>query len=306
MNMPHSAHTPSRFDAWLEATRPRTLPVSVAGVIAGTGCAIHAGGFRPLPALICLAFAVIAQIASNFANEYYDYARGLDRKGREGFRRGVTEGDIRPGAMLRATYALILLDGLLGSVLMLYGGGWLLLPGIAIAVFAVAYSAGPYPLSHHGLGDLAVVIFFGLVPVSLTCYVQTGVWSWTSPSLAAGLAVGLMAANVLVVNNYRDADDDRAVGKRTTVVIFGRRAMSLLYLAAGLAAPLIPLAATGGKARMALLLPTLLYMLATLRNWLDLRRSSGARLNPLLGRTALNLLVYAILFTLCLSLIPPQ
>ena len=97
--------------------RLRTLPVSCAGVIAGTACAIAAGGFELLPALICLLFAIIAQIASNFANEYYDYKGGLDRKGREGFRRGVTEGDISPQAMKRATYLLLAIDSLLGCSL---------------------------------------------------------------------------------------------------------------------------------------------------------------------------------------------
>ena len=118
-------------------------------------------------------FAIIAQIASNFANEYYDFKNGFDKKGREGFRRGVTEGDISPAAMKRATYSLLAIDALLGCTLIIWGGWWLVPVGIAIAIFAVAYSAGPYPLSHHGLGDIAVIIFFGFVPVLFTEYVQT-------------------------------------------------------------------------------------------------------------------------------------
>lgn len=215
--------------AWIEAMRLRTLPVSVAGVTGGLACSLAFGHFRLLPFLICLLFAVLAQIVSNFANEYYDYKKGLDRKGREGFRRGVTEGDIAPAAMKRCTYALLAADCLLGCSLIIWGGWWLLLVGLAIALFAIGYSAGPYPLSHHGLGDLAVIVFFGVVPVMFTTYLLTGSWQGWQLSLLLGVGIGLLAANVLIVNNYRDADDDEAVGKRTTVVIFGRPMMRLIF-----------------------------------------------------------------------------
>ena len=109
--------------AWIEAMRLRTLPVSVAGVMAGTACAIYDGGFKTLPFLICLLFAILAQIVSNFANEYFDFKKGLDKKGREGFRRGVTEGDISPKAMLTATLSLLALDCLIGLSL-IWWGGW--------------------------------------------------------------------------------------------------------------------------------------------------------------------------------------
>ena len=212
--------------AWIEAMRLRTLPVSVAGVIVGCGCAAYYGSFAWPQAVICLLFAVIAQICSNFANEYYDFRNGLDRKGREGFRRGVTEGDIRPEAMKRATYGLLMADALLGCTLIWWGGPWLFFIGLAIGLFALAYSTGPYPLSHHGLGDAAVVVFFGFVPVCFTCYVQTLFWQWWGVTVPLSLAVGLLAACVLVVNNYRDFDDDLAVGKRTLIVKLGRRSGS--------------------------------------------------------------------------------
>lgn len=153
---------------WLEAMRLRTLPVSVAGVVGGTACAIYHHGFSVLPFLICLFFAVLAQIASNFANEYYDFKNGLDKKGREGFRRGVTEGDIKPSDMKKATFIILLLAAAIGSTLIIWGGWWLIFVGIAVAIFALAYSTGPFPLSHNGLGDIAVIIFFGFVPVIFT------------------------------------------------------------------------------------------------------------------------------------------
>ena len=184
--------------------RLRTLPVSVAGVVAGGGCAAYYHCFRPLPFTICLLFAVMAQIASNFANEYFDFKNGLDRKGREGFRRGVTEGDISPRAMLAATFALLAFACAVGCTLIIWGGWWLIAAGAAIAVFAMAYSAGPLPLSHHGLGEVAVIIFFGIVPVTLTAYVQAQSWMTLPVALPVSVAIGLMGANVLIVNNYRE------------------------------------------------------------------------------------------------------
>ena len=281
--------------SWIEAMRLRTLPVSISGVIAGSACAIMLDSFKPLPALLCLLFAILAQIASNFANEYFDFKNGIDKKGRAGFRRGVTEGEISPDAMKYATFITLFLAALVGLAMLFFGPWWLILVGIIIILFALAYSAGPYPLSHHGLGDVAVVIFFGVVPVTLTCYLQTSSWDGLELVLTTAVSVGLLAANVLVVNNYRDMEDDMAVNKRTTVVIFGRKAMSMAYLLSGIVA-------------MSLMLPVwmtlpfwasavaLVYLVLHVMTWNVLRKTEGAALNPLLGRTALNLLLFAIMF----------
>ena len=199
---------------WIEAMRLRTLPVSAAGVLTAIGYNVGDGTFKAAPAALCLIFALLAQVASNFANEYYDYRDGLDRAGRDGPRRGVTEGDITPGAMLRATYATLGMACCVGLSLLWWGGWWLLIAGIVIAIGAMAYSAGPYPLSRHGLGEVAVIIFFGVIPVNLTYYVQSGYFAW--PVGIASAAIGLMGANVLLVNNYRDADDDAMMLKRRT------------------------------------------------------------------------------------------
>ncbi|MBQ8606919.1 MAG: UbiA family prenyltransferase, partial [Bacteroidaceae bacterium] len=110
--------------SWIEAMRLRTLPVSMAGVIAGTGCAIMFGSFKGVPALLCLVFAMLAQIASNFGNEYYDFKNGIDRKGRDGFRRGVTEGEISPESMKRGTFATLILAAIVGCVMLIYGPWW--------------------------------------------------------------------------------------------------------------------------------------------------------------------------------------
>ena len=283
---------------WIEAMRLRTLPVSVAGVLAGIACAIMGGSFSPVPAVLCLLFAMLAQIASNFGNEYYDYVNGLDRKGREGFRRGVTEGDISPTAMKIATFATLAVAAVVGCLMLFYGGWWLIPVGITIGLFALAYSAGPYPLSHHGLGDVAVVIFFGVVPVTLTCYLQEGGWGNLSFSLPVSVAVGLLAANVLVVNNYRDMEDDKAVGKCTTVVIFGRKFMGCCYLLSGFVA-MAAMATVWMKLSLYSLVVPALFLFLHVKTWKKIISSRGAALNPLLGATAKNLLLFTLILLAC-------
>ncbi len=270
--------------------RLRTLPVSVAGVIAGTACAIYNHSFNWMPALCCLLFALGAQIASNFANEYFDFRNGLDRKGRDGFRRGVTEGDISPAAMFRAIFVTLFLSAIPGCLLIIWGGWWMVPVGICVAIFAMAYSAGPYPLSHHGLGDIAVIIFFGLLPVILTAWLQDHSPALLGLSVPTGLGVGLLAANVLIVNNYRDADDDRKVGKITTVVRFGRRRMAGVYLAFSFIGLCLLSAPVSGISIFFRLVPLCLIP-AAIRNYHTLTNSRGAALNNLLKLTSILLLI---------------
>ena len=277
---------------WIEAMRLRTLPVSLAGVICGTACALMQGAFNATVALLCTLFAALAQIASNFGNEYYDYKNGIDRKGREGFRRGVTEGEISPRAMKSATYTTLMLAAAIGCTMLFFGPWWLIFVGAIIALFALGYSAGPYPLSHHGLGDVAVVIFFGIVPVTFTCYLQTG--TFDHRTLLTSLAVGLLAANVLIVNNYRDMEDDKAVNKNTTVVIFGRKVMCWCYMLAGVAA-MAAMTPVWIELRLWSLPIVLVYIVLHLKNWLYLKKAQGAALNPLLGKTAVTLLVFSLM-----------
>ena len=277
---------------WIEAMRLRTLPVSLAGIICGTACALLQGSFNAIVALLCLLFAGLAQIASNFGNEYYDYKNGIDRKGREGFRRGVTEGEITPIAMKRATYATLLLAAIIGCTMLFFGSWWLIFVGAAVALFALGYSAGPYPLSHHGLGDVAVIIFFGVVPVTFTCYLQTGTFDHLT--LLTSLAVGLLAANVLIVNNYRDMEDDKAVNKNTTVVIFGRKVMGWCYMLAGVTAMAV-MTPVWMEMHLWILAIISVYLALHIKNWLYLKKAQGAALNPLLGKTAVTLLIFSLM-----------
>ena len=290
---------------WLECFRLRTLPVSLSGVIIAIGIARWQHEFKWVPALLCLVFALLAQIVSNTANEYFDYLHGTDKPGRVGPRRGVTEGDISPKTLRNVTFGLLALACAVGCCLIPYGGWWLLPVGIVIALAALAYSTGPYPLSYHGLGELTVFIFFGLVPVNLTYYVQA--LHFDPLVVLASITIGLLGVNVLLVNNYRDVEDDREADKRTSVVIFGRRPAALAYLINGyagmgmLSALWVMIAARWGMGRTlpvwTLAIP-LLYLVLHTATWYKLTHRDGAALNPLLGETARNMLIFTLLLTL--------
>ncbi len=284
-----------KFKCWIEAVRLRTLPASVSGVVTAMALAVSHHSLDILPAMLCLAFAVLAQIASNFANEYYDFKAGLDKPGREGPRRGVTEGDISPKAMRNATFATLGVACVIGCSLIAYSGWWLIPVGIFIALGALAYSTGPYPLSHHGLGEVAVMIFFGIIPVNFTYYLASGQWS--VDILYASLAVGFMVSNIIIVNNYRDADTDAEVGKRTLAVMWGRKALLAIYLANGIAASaLICISFTPGTAITVIMAIYLaLHILLTLR----INRLKGSALNPMLGITAM--LIFSVSIALLIS-----
>ena len=217
-----------KFKYWIKAARPKTLLVSIAPVIMSVAFASIYMKINLLPAIICLIFAVMAQVLSNFVNDYSDGIKGADNQ-RLGPQRMVASGLISPPKMRRGIIVWGILTFLLGCTL-LYWGGWILLPfGIVILLCALAYSAGPFPLSRHALGDIAVVLFYGIAPVVLTFFIQTGFVNWQI--IIVGLAIGLVANNLLIVNNYRDAEQDMANGKNTTVTVFGKRFMrNVFYL----------------------------------------------------------------------------
>lgn len=289
----------NKINSWIEAVRLRTIPVSISGVLIPIGYAVLDNRFYWLPAVLCLLFAVLAQIASNFANEYYDFKRGFDKVGREGPRRSVTEGDISPEAMKTATFVTLGLACLVGLSLTYWGGLWLIAVGILIALGVLAYSTGPYPLSHHCLGEVAVVVFFGIIPVNFTYYIETG--CWRSDVVMASVAIGLMIANVIIVNNYRDRDDDKVVGKRTLAVAMGLRFSRLLYLANGLAAIALVSQTWLGCRRIWLIIP-ILYLAGHIALFVKISHLKGRALNKMLGMTAMLVLFYSLGFLLMCSL----
>ncbi len=289
-----------KLTAWIEAMRLRTVPVAVAGIITALGYNILNDNVDVVPLVLCLVFALLCQIASNFANEYFDYRAGRDRVGREGPRRGVTEGDITPREMIRAIIVTVVLACCVGLSLVIWGGWWLVAVGVAVVAGLFAYSTGPFPLSTHGCGEVAVVLFFGLVPVCCTYYVETLEWSWQVAR--GGLAVGLLGANVLIVNNYRDVDDDRAVGKKTLAVRWGRTTMTVLYVVNALIAIGIMMPdwwmLGPGMCSVPLLFVIMAVCIASM-----MRRREGAALTPLLGMTAMLMCLYSTAFATVVALV---
>lgn len=238
---------------WILAARPKTLPAAVAPVLVGAALAAHDGVFAVLPALICLVFALLIQIGANYANDYYDYVQGADPPERVGPTRAVASGLVSPAVMKRATWAVLTLAFVVGMSLVWWGGWWLVVVGVASVTGALAYTGGPYPLGYHGWGDAFVFVFFGLVAVAFTYYVQAGAFSPAAWWL--GAAVGALSTNLLVVNNYRDADTDRVAGKHTLVVRWGRSAARVQYALSVVLALAVPIAMALQGRDWSLLLP---------------------------------------------------
>jgi 1,4-dihydroxy-2-naphthoate octaprenyltransferase len=281
------------WHVWIEAARPRTLPAAVAPVVVGSALAWHDGAFAAAPAGLCLAFALLVQIGTNFANDYYDFLRGADTAARVGPRRAVAAGLVAPAVMKRAMIAIFGAAFGAGLGLIAWGGPWLLGIGVASILCGLAYTGGPWPLAYHGLGDVFVFLFFGLVAVGGTYFVQAG--QLTTDALLAGVPIGLLAANILVVNNYRDMETDAAAGKRTLVVRFGRGAARAQFVGSLLGALLVPVLLLGRGFAPAVLLPLALAPVA----WTHVRRLQAtappAELIALLGATGRLLGAYAIL-----------
>ena len=221
--------------AWFVAARPKTLVASLSPVAVGVALAWRdVGEFSPLLACLCFVFAILMQVGANFANDYFDFIKGADDARTLGPKRAVASGFIASRSMLLAAYSALAVGFALGLVLMYLSGiGWpLLLVGVASVCCALLYTAGPFPLAYVGLGDFFVVLFFGLVATGVThCVLVAQLGLHWEPSVWAGLAVGLMVNNLLVVNNHRDAEEDAACGKRTLVVRLGRRFGVFFYLA---------------------------------------------------------------------------
>lgn len=285
--------------AWLEAARPRTLPASLSPVLLGCALAYRDGVFQWITALLCVGVALLAQIASNFANDYFDFKKGADGANRLGPERAVAQGWITPKAMLIGTFVTLGFSCLMGCGLLFYGGWWLIGVGLAIALCVLAYSAGPFPLAYNGLGDVCVVLFYGVVPVCFTYYVQA--LSFSLLAFLLSLAVGFLSANILIVNNYRDYAQDRAAGKRTSIVLFGRRFGRVAYLVNGLIALLLvfPLLLAAPLWLTALFGLFFVLFVAT---WQEMRKREGRSLNATLGHTARNVFLFSLLVSLLLCL----
>lgn len=286
--------------AWLIACRPKTLSAGVVPVCVGSAVAVHQGAFALGPALGALAGALLLQIGSNLANDLYDYEKGADTEQRLGPLRAVQAGLLSPRQVRAGMGVVFALALLVGLYLTSVAGSWIVVVGLASIASAILYTAGPYPLGYHGLGELFVLLFFGLVAVCGSAALQTGTLS--ELAVWASLPVGSLASAILVVNNVRDRETDAVVNKRTLAVRFGRRAGQYEYLVLLLVAYLVPplLFASGQLGPWALLpLSSLPLALRLARRVL---RDTGALLNHSLVGTAKLLLIFGLLFTLALLL----
>ncbi len=295
-----SENTPTRGQAWLLAIRPKTLPAAAAPVIVATAMAYAANSFYLGSALACLIAALLLQIGSNLANDVFDYEKGADQGERHGPLRVTQAGMLSPGQVKRGMFLVFGIAALLGIYLTLIGGWPILLLGLAAIISAIAYTGGPFPLGYHGLGDLFVFVFFGLAAVAGTYYVQA--LTVTSPVWWMSIAMGLLTVAILVVNNLRDIENDRRVGKRTLAVRLGMNGARLEYVFCLLGAYLIPVALWGVGELPLLGLLVFLTVPITMRLVRAMFTVSGRSLNKTLAGTGQLELFYALSFSLGLLL----
>ena len=286
--------------AWILAARPKTLAAAATPVLLGCALAYTAGAFQWIPAILCFLFAFSMQIDANFINDYYDYLKGSDREDRLGPERACAQGWITLSAMKKGMIATTLLSCFWGLLLLKYCGLEMIPVGMLCVLFAFLYTAGPYPLAYHGWGDVLVIVFFGFVPVGCTYYTMAHDWTWNVTIACA--ACGLVSDLLLMLNNYRDREEDKISGKRTLIVRFGEKAGRYAYLTLGiLAVGLCSFYAFNGYL-MASLLP-ILFLLLHFITWREMVRIyQGKALNIVLGKTARNIVVFGLLLSLGLIL----
>lgn len=294
MSPERSLPAPGSIGAWIMAVRPPTLAAALVPVLVGVAVSCYFDGFRALPSLGALLVAVWLQIGTNFANDVFDFEKGADTEERLGPTRAVQAGLLTPAQMRRGMAVAFLLAFIFGLYLSWIGGWPLLVLGILSILSGLAYTGGPYPLGYHGLGDVFVFLFFGLVAVVGTVYVNV----LELPALAwvAALPVGALSTNILVVNNMRDRHTDREAGKGTLVARFGRNLgmveyVGMLALSYGVPAGLF----FNGCFSPWILLPWLSFPLAV-HLTMQLYRLEGAPLNGVLVGTARLLVVFGVLF----------
>ena len=231
-------NTPSKFKGWVLASRPKTLLASVVPVVVGSALAIAENKFVLLYSIIALVCSLLIQVGTNFVNDLYDFLKGADNEKRKGPERVLASGWISVNEMKIGSVLVFLISFLLGLYLVYTGGKVVLIIGVLSIIAGIAYTAGPFPLAYNGLGDIFVFLFFGLVGTMGTYYVQAHRFS--ELSFIASLPVGALITNILVVNNYRDIEEDRAAKKKTLAVIFGKVFTRFEYIILLLISFLVP------------------------------------------------------------------
>jgi 1,4-dihydroxy-2-naphthoate octaprenyltransferase len=292
--MSTTANRPTAAQAWVLAARPKTLPAAVGPVLVGTAVAASDGGFALLPALAALLCALLLQVGSNFANDYFDFFKGADTADRMGPTRVTAAGLLAPPQVLMGMVVVFGMAALVGLYLVVVGGWPVLLLGVSAIAAAILYTGGPLPYGYYGLGELFVFLFFGLAAVVGTYYVQA--LTTTAQLWLAAVPVGALITAVLVVNNLRDRAGDERAGKRTLAVLLGERGARAEYIA------LLALAYAVALWLSVIRSPWLLLPLLSLPLAWPLVRSilheSGRALNKTLAGTARLSLVFSLLLAL--------
>jgi len=289
------AARPTPLQAWVMAARPRTLTAALAPVLVGTAIAFDDGAMNLWTALIALFGAYAIQIGTNFANDYYDAKKGADTPDRLGPTRVTATGLIRPEEVKAAMWGAFGVAVLAGFYLVAVGGWPIVLIGVLGIASGIAYTGGPYPLGYNGLGDVFVFVWFGVIAVMATHYLQTGAWS--NVAFWSSVPIGALSTAILAVNNLRDVATDRVAGKRTVVVRFGEWFGRAEYLACVVVALLLPLGLMASESSLWFLLPlgTAKWLWSL---YLRTFEKPGPQMNVLLADTAKALLVYSALLSL--------
>ncbi len=285
---------------WIMAARPKTLFAAFAPVIVGASLAVAEQQFDAVSSVVALLCSILIQVATNYTNDLYDHLKGADTKERVGPKRALNEGWVSVDQMKTAIYLTFGTAFLMGLYLVYVGGPFILLIGVLSIIAGFMYTGGPFPLAYNGLGDLFVFLFFGFVGTIGTYFINTGEVS--SQALLASIPVGALVTNILVVNNYRDFDQDRKAGKRTLAVMFGKNfalGEYLILLGSSFAVPLIMFVYYDLNAWVFLPYLTLPFAYKLIVMLLNLH---GSELNPALELTARLSAIYGVLFSVGLVL----
>ena len=285
---------------WLIAIRIKTLPAAISPVILGTALAFHDGDSNSIILFMTLLAAVLIQIGANFANDVYDFQKGTDRDDRLGPKRATQSGLITPEEMKTAMWRIFALAIFVGFYLAWVGGWPIVFIGLASIAAGIAYTGGPYPLGYHGWGDAFVFIFFGLIAVPATYYLQTGFI--TNNSLWMGAALGMLSTAILVVNNIRDMETDIVTGKKTLAVRLGKSFSQIEFSILVIFPFIIPLCMWWNTRNNMSLLITLFALPIAVHLIIQLISKTGRELNKVLAGTARFLFIFTILFSLGLIL----
>ncbi len=290
----------SNLSVWLLAARPRTLPAAASPVLVGSALAFYDGSFQLVPALATLLAALLLQIGANFANDVFDFKRGADTESRLGPPRVTALGLLTPAQVVHGMYVVFGLAALIGCYLVLVGGWPILAIGALSILAALAYTGGPLPFGYLGLGDLFVFIFFGLAAVGGTYFIQAG--SMRPLVIWSAVPIGLLTTAVLVVNNLRDLETDRAAGKKTLAVRLGVMGTRIEYVALLAGAGLIPLVLPFAERGLWWLIFTWLSLFLAVPLVRTVWTRRGRVLNSALAGTAQLELIYALLYAVALVL----